>query len=589
VGWRRLGGLLITGDGCRRRLGLGLTAACRSRRSCDAAAMLRCWWLGAVALAVTVSGAHAPRQQQRRWLAGNGSGGSSGGGGALAAAQVELPAVDAVENKLASQRGKLPAATVASRAASHAPAAPAPGLAALPSVDAVEALLRERWADGPPPPLSRDAPPPPAKRPPPPPPPPSSDPCRGGPPCPPGTKPASGARGQTQKAKTPLKATNLTGAFRGTWTLPQPAPAGPFFVTDGSVLHQIKSWKTNATNVQYLQSALLLRDGAYSTSHDSRVSLEGVYLHKEGKVAMFSRQGSQFFTTKAAANISSVATGFLQRTRQARHYAEKQPRFTQEHFTTSFTNSRCSFFVLLDVDSRLTPTAERSSWAALGLSTQSASRPRTKMTGQVFSPECSIDMAVAEELMDYDEYYSTVFLYTVVVMCTVTFQIILFVKQMESSQTQASITRVSPFTIALQAGMDAFLCLMHLTTGIIVEALFNAFAICAFCKFILCAMFEMRYFTQVWKAQLPTGAWPDAETERREISRLHTRFYSICIALIVAGYKFPGALTMPLMLLGFSFWCDMNCQRTSHHCSNTRPAQPFAVPCRAVPCCADLI
>lgn len=38
---------------------------------------------------------------------------------------------------------------------------------------------------------------------------------------------------------------------------------------------------------------------------------------------------------------------------------------------------------------------------------------------------------------------------------------------------------------------------MHLTTGIIVEALFNAFALCAFCKFVLFSMFEMRYFTQV--------------------------------------------------------------------------------------------
>ena len=416
-------------------------------------------------------------------------------------------------------------------------------------MDAVEAMLQARWADGPPPPLPKDAAPPP-KLTSTPTPGSAADPCRGGPPCPPGSK------NPHAQPKAPLKSTNLTGAFRGIWHLPRPAPAGPFYVTEGDVLHQIKAWRTNASNVQYLQSALLLRDGDYSTPHDSRVSLEGVYLHKESKVAMFSRHGSHSsFTPKRAANISTAAANFLRRTEQARHYAEKQPRFSQEHFSTSFTNSRCSFFVLLDVDTTPAAPAEQSGWSKLSLASQSSpARARTKMAGRVFSPECNIDMTIEEELMNYDEYYSTAFLYTAVVMCSVIFQIGLFVKQMEASQTQASITRISPFTIALQAGMDAFLCLMHLTTGIIVEALFNAFALCAFCKFILFAMFEMRYFTQVWKAQLPTGSWPDAETERSEISKLYTRFYSICIAVIFAGYKFPSQLTMPLIFVGYSFW-----------------------------------
>ena len=50
-------------------------------------------------------------------------------------------------------------------------------------------------------------------------------------------------------------------------------------------------------------------------------------------------------------------------------------------------------------------------------------------------------------------------------------------RHMETANSQAALTRVSVYTIAMQAGMDAFLCLMHLTTGIIVEALFNAFAL----------------------------------------------------------------------------------------------------------------
>jgi hypothetical protein len=458
-----------------------------------------------------------------------------------------LPPVDAVEGVLASMYAGSPAPAVTnSDTASHGSAPN--GAQGLPPVDVVEAMLHARWANGPPPPLPKDAPPPPQELRHVPTPAPSSDSCRGGPPCPPGHKTAH------PKPKAALKAMNLTGAFRGIWHLPRPAPAGPFYAIEGDVLHQIKAWKTNASNVQYLQSALLLRDGDWSTPHDSRVSLEGVYLHKESKVAMFSRQGVRSsFTAKRAANISAVAAIFLRRTEQARNWAAKQPRFSQEHFSTSFTNSRCSFFVLLDIDTTTAAKGEQSSWSMLSLSA-SSTPSRTKMTGQVISPECNIAMTVEEELMDYDGYYGTAFLYTAVVMFSVTFQIALFVKQMEASQTQASITRVSPFTIALQAGMDAYLCLMHLTTGIIVEALFNAFALCAFFKFVLFAMFEMRYFTQVWKAQLPTGAWPDAETERSEISKLYTRFYSICVSVIIAGYNYPSSLTMPLIFVGYSFW-----------------------------------
>ena len=126
-------------------------------------------------------------------------------------------------------------------------------------------------------------------------------------------------------------------------------------------------------------------------------------------------------------------------------------------------------------------------------------------------------------------------------------------RHMETANSQAALTRVSVYTIAMQAGMDAFLCLMHLTTGIIVEALFNAFALAAFCKFVLFSMFEMRYFVSCWKAQLPQGAWGEAEQERREVSALYSRTYALCIALIVLGYRVP-TLTFPLTTLGFSFW-----------------------------------
>jgi hypothetical protein len=49
--------------------------------------------------------------------------------------------------------------------------------------------------------------------------------------------------------------------------------------------------------------------------------------------------------------------------------------------------------------------------------------------------------------------------------------------------------------------LDAYLCLLHLTAGIFVEALFNTFATAAFFKFVIFSIFEMRYLLIIWKAR----------------------------------------------------------------------------------------
>lgn len=51
--------------------------------------------------------------------------------------------------------------------------------------------------------------------------------------------------------------------------------------------------------------------------------------------------------------------------------------------------------------------------------------------------------------------------------CGVSFcaQVLLLIRQMESTTTPATLSKVSMLTIGQQAIMDAYLCLMHLTVG----------------------------------------------------------------------------------------------------------------------------
>ncbi|BBN70522.1 RING/U-box superfamily protein [Prunus dulcis] len=97
--------------------------------------------------------------------------------------------------------------------------------------------------------------------------------------------------------------------------------------------------------------------------------------------------------------------------------------------------------------------------------------------------------------------------------------------------------KVSILMIGQQAIMDAYLCLLHLTAGILVESLFNAFATAAFFKFVVFSIFEMRYLLAIWKASRPTNSGEDG----------------ILLGGILFMYEFHNFLR-PILLLMYSFW-----------------------------------
>ncbi|THG05557.1 hypothetical protein TEA_006190 [Camellia sinensis var. sinensis] len=113
--------------------------------------------------------------------------------------------------------------------------------------------------------------------------------------------------------------------------------------------------------------------------------------------------------------------------------------------------------------------------------------------------------------------------------------------------------KVSILMIGQQAIMDAYLCLLHLTAGILVESLFNAFATAAFFKFVVFSIFEMRYLLAIWKASRPMNNGEGWEAMRRELSVLYSRFYGILLGGILVMYEFHRFLR-PILLLIHSFW-----------------------------------
>ncbi|KAH6796540.1 RING/U-box superfamily protein [Perilla frutescens var. hirtella] len=128
-------------------------------------------------------------------------------------------------------------------------------------------------------------------------------------------------------------------------------------------------------------------------------------------------------------------------------------------------------------------------------------------------------------------------------------EVLLLNQPMEHSNTQSGAAKVSLLMIGHQTIMDAYLCLLYLTAGILVESLFNAFATTAVFKFVVFSIIEMRYLLAIWKANKPTNNGENWEAMRRELSVLYSRFYGILLGSILVMYEFHKFLRFILLLL----------------------------------------
>ena len=194
------------------------------------------------------------------------------------------------------------------------------------------------------------------------------------------------------------------------------------------------------------------------------------------------------------------------------------------------------------------------------------------MAGMISSQNCNVSLAVDAASFHLEKYYTKAVHYTLVVAILTFVQILLLIKQIEGTSTPATSMRVSMFSISQQTVMDAYLCLLHLTAGIVVEPLFNAFAMVAFFEFVLFAIFEMRFMLLVWRAQ--RGQSNDPWDTRRELSMLYTRFYGVLLGGILVAFKLQQYMRGFVFLL-YSFWIPqvIHCIRSDLR----QPLKPFFV------------
>eukprot|EP01095_Lingulamoeba_sp_RSL-Kostka_P017030 TRINITY_DN8625_c0_g1_i1.p1 TRINITY_DN8625_c0_g1~~TRINITY_DN8625_c0_g1_i1.p1 ORF type:complete len:579 (+),score=71.93 TRINITY_DN8625_c0_g1_i1:256-1737(+) len=175
-------------------------------------------------------------------------------------------------------------------------------------------------------------------------------------------------------------------------------------------------------------------------------------------------------------------------------------------------------------------------------------------SGVMNSSSCEFYLKFSSfNVLDYDSIYSKSLDYVIVVVIIGFFQIYIIAKQLNATNTQALAVKVSLLSIGVQAILDSYICLFHLTTGLFMEPVFDAFATAAFIKVIIFSVFEMRFVLLVWKSRDPQLFAQGWQTIRRHLSLLYIRIYASLIFGFIFLYTFSDYFKYFVFLL-YSFW-----------------------------------
>ncbi|CAI5519336.1 unnamed protein product [Closterium sp. Naga37s-1] len=385
---------------------------------------------------------------------------------------------------------------------------------------------------------------------------------------------------------------NISGTYKGTWEVARNSSSSRFpdlQKNSGNIIFQLKTSSTARPEVHYVHGEVVLRDGMYISDGDVHMKLEGVYLRPFGHLRMVLSSSAGADSTEV--DEESAANGY----QLELHDSSKRGQGSPDHTAVVEMARNCKIRMITHVSpavwewrngvqehvpriggSELLAESKGGrggmggmggvgeSWeadAALVAAEDPVGR-RGAMGGGEEEGEadesgapCFATLRINATAVDLEAYYNKAVNYTLMVTFISFLQVLFIIRQMEHSNTQSGAAKVSMLMVGQQAIMDAYLCLLHLTAGIVVgaESLFNAFATAAFFKFVIFSIFEMRYLLAIWKARRPAQSSESWDLMRRELSILYSRFYGFLLGGILLIYRFSTALRY-LLLLFYSFW-----------------------------------
>ncbi|CAI5520778.1 unnamed protein product [Closterium sp. Naga37s-1] len=371
---------------------------------------------------------------------------------------------------------------------------------------------------------------------------------------------------------------NISGTYKGTWEVARNSSSSRFpdlQKNSGNIIFQLKTSSTARPEVHYVHGEVVLRDGMYISDGDVHMKLEGVYLRPFGHLRMVLSSSAGADSTEV--DEESAANGY----QLELHDSSKRGQGSPDHTAVVEMARNCKIRMITHVSpavwewrngvqehvpTYLSPSSHAPSSHAPSSHAPYSRAPYSHAPALLFllccsfcfypSPFYSPLSSVATPLPSIRTPLSSILTPLThpplpppfclllplppplpalsppspqgaakVSMLMVGQQAIMDAREKHEGAAKGA-AKVSMLMVGQQAIMDAYLCLLHLTAGIVVgaESLFNAFATAAFFKFVIFSIFEMRYLLAIWKARRPAQSSESWDLMRRELSILYSRF-----------------------------------------------------------------
>ena len=190
------------------------------------------------------------------------------------------------------------------------------------------------------------------------------------------------------------------------------------------------------------------------------------------------------------------------------------------------------------------------------------------LDGMMESENCGWKLHMNATSLNMDQTISKVTNYCFMMVAIAILQLVCLVHQVQ----QVANPGVSLLSLGQQAMIDAYLCLLHLTAGIVADSMFSALATAAFCEFVVFSMFEMRYLIACSHSRLGNqNNWFEAQAD---IGTIYGRFYGLLLAGIVLVYEFRESYWV-FTFFFYSFWIPQIVRNAVH--AYRRPLKPLFI------------
>jgi len=177
-----------------------------------------------------------------------------------------------------------------------------------------------------------------------------------------------------------------------------------------------------------------------------------------------------------------------------------------------------------------------------------------KATIRNMNASCSdvTQSTVTGDLLGYDKFILKFARYAQVA-AGLSFVQLLFVYCQIQYSTPANIaSKQSLFSVGMLSVLDAYLCMIHLSTALYITDLFYSFAMVFFLKFLAFSVFDLRLIILVWRGRHPLDFSSGWLRVRRTLSKIYFGFFGgIFVSLLLLNFVRKNMNNVVFLLFSF--------------------------------------